>query len=186
MEPARARSNGGGSIFAPFLSRSTPLVSENFLSSLWRGLDATTVGLERVQATLGLLCAAPAARSLIVVAIRHGTGAGPAANTWVTLIVQPIVGDRFIGDAFPHILLDPTGQGADLHKIKLAIPCHSGNFGPIGALVATNAAHPGMLAFNRLSQHRDFAIETALIWIGLVEWPTVEGLVLGYRKLRLP
>ena len=74
-----------------------------------------------VQSALRLACAAPTARPFIL-AEHHCTRAGPAANAGVALVVKRVVGDVFVGDPLPDVLLGPVGQRTDLHQAELLVP----------------------------------------------------------------
>src|SRR5919106_726746 len=72
----------------------------------------------RKQEAFGLAHAAPAAGAFIGFSRFDGPRARPAANTRIALIVQWIVGDVLVDDAFPDVFLGPVRERADLHQAE--------------------------------------------------------------------
>src|SRR6266566_1259427 len=66
-------------------------------------LDPTSfLVFDHVQPALLLDGAGPAARA-VVLAVADRPGARPAADAWVTLVVQRVVGDVVLVDEAPHL-----------------------------------------------------------------------------------
>src|SRR3990172_3858490 len=40
--------------------------------------------------------------------------ARPATDTWITLVVERVVRNAFVGDALPNVFLGPIGQRAEI------------------------------------------------------------------------
>ena len=83
-----------------------------------------------MQSTFSFGEASPSSRTLIF-AKHHGACAGPAANTWVSLIVKWIIRDILLGYQLPYIALRPVGQRADFNELKFSIPADNRNAGAI-------------------------------------------------------
>ena len=136
-----------------------------------------------MQTALGLGHSTPTP-STFIFAKQHGTGAGPATNARVSLVVQHVVGDIVLCDHLPHILLGPIGKWTDLHQRKLLVPANDWRPCPVRTLISTDGTHPSMFALDCLPQHNKFAVVAALVRLGLVERTAVLGLVFFDRKLR--
>ena len=108
--------------------------------------------------------------------VGHGPRAGPATDARETLVVQRIVGHALVGDPLPNVFLRPIRQRADLHQAEFLVPTDDRGPGPVGTLVATDAAHPGVHHRGRPLQCFDLAIEAALVGLRLVERPIVQQL----------
>src|SRR5690349_15371818 len=117
-------------------------------------LNAAAILLfERVQPALSLRRATPATGALVGFAFRDGAGAGPATDAGEALVVERIVRDVLVENPLPDVFLRPVRQRADLHQVELLIPLDDRRPSAVGALVATDAAHPGVMLGRRVSQH---------------------------------
>src|SRR5262245_54088123 len=77
-----------------------------------KGGSAAAGGLFRgVQSALGLLKATPSSGTFVLPE-HYGACAGPAADAWVALIVERIVGNILVGDELPDFFLRPIRQRA--------------------------------------------------------------------------
>src|SRR5690242_11443515 len=122
-------------------------------------LNAAAILLfERMQPALGLRGAAPAAGALVGFAFGDGAGAGPAADAGEALVVERVVRDVLVENPLPDVFLRPIRQRADLHEVELLVPLDDRRPSAVGALVATDAAHPGMVFGRRVAQHLHLAV----------------------------
>ena len=71
----------------------------------------------------------------------------------------------------------PAAERIHFDQAELLVPAHDRRAGAVSALVATNAAHPRVLAACRFAQHFDLAVEAALIGLALVPRPAVQRFV---------
>src|SRR5262245_17763151 len=106
--------------------------------------------LERVQSALFFEGARPAARALVFLRF-SGARAGPAADTGETLIMQRIVGNVLRHDQLPDVLFGPVGERADFRQAEFPVPADDRRSGPVGALIAADARHPGVHSHDRMA-----------------------------------
>src|SRR6266566_217166 len=125
---------------------------------------------ERVQPTLGLAHAAPAAGPLRLAGPR-GARARPAPDAGEPLVEQRVVGDLFLADVAPHVLTRPAREREDLHDgvaVHLMVFEHV-HRGSGFALVAPHRADPSIEAGESALQRLDLTDPAAAVGIGLVQ-----------------
>ena len=77
--------------------------------------------IERMKAAFGLRMSGPTAGPVIFTG-RDRTGAWPAANRGIALIVQRVIGYVMRDDIRPDITFGPRQERVDLYKIELGVP----------------------------------------------------------------
>src|SRR5947207_12778040 len=92
---------------------------------------ASFLVFDHVQPAFLLDGAGPAAGPVIL-AVADRPGARPAADAWVTFVMQRVVGDAVLVDEAPHLALGPAQQGVDLHQAKLGVPLDHSRRRPMG------------------------------------------------------
>ncbi len=149
-------------------------------------LDTAAVGfLDCVQAALSFGRAAPATGTFVGFPQANGPRARPAADAGVTLVVERVVRNVLGENPFPDVAFGHIRQRTDFYEIEFLVPTHDRRLRAVSALIAADATHPRMLAFGRAAQDFDLAVEAALIRIGFIKWPAVEGFVFGNGKFGL-
>ncbi len=99
--------------------------------------------------------------------------------------MKRIVWNVLVGNQLPDVFLGPIGQRTDLHQLELLVPTDDWCPSPVGTLIATNGAGPGMFANDRAVEQLDLPLEAANIGLSRVERSVVLRLEFGNRQLRL-
>src|SRR5579871_1627244 len=126
--------------------------------------------LAGVKAALQLCEGGPASGALAFV-VANDSGAGPAADARIALIVQRVVRDFVDGDIGPDIALGPVGERIDFDQVELGVPLHDGGPGSVRGLVATDRADPGVVTAHGFFQRFDLTNAAALIRMGSMDRP---------------
>src|SRR5258705_13911525 len=95
-----------------------------------------------MNSAFSLVCAAASSRASVFPDLNR-RGAGHAAQRWVALIVERVVGNIMLHDVFPNIFRRPTRERVDLNQTKLRIslddPCSRAR----RRLIAPDPRYPG-------------------------------------------
>src|SRR5437016_3499999 len=147
-------------------------------------LDATAAFmLDHVQPAFLLESARPTAGPFIF-AVVHRPSTRPAANTWIILVVQWVIGYVVLDDEGPNLMMRPAQQGIDLHQVEFGVPLHHPSFSPVARLIAPDGTDPGFVAGHRSPQRHNLPIMTALVRPMDIHGAAVLLLVLGHGQLR--
>src|SRR5437867_2716274 len=96
---------------------------------------AASLDLDDVQAALLLCRPRPAARALIL-ACTNLLRAGPAADAWISLVVEDIVRNVVPGNEAPNVLLRPAQQRIHFDEIEFSVPGYHGCLTAVRRLIA--------------------------------------------------
>src|SRR5262249_43182777 len=139
--------------------------------------SAPPLVFDDVQPALLLHSPGPAAGALVL-ALRDGPRAGPAADARVVAVVQRVVRDAVLEDEVPDVLPRPAQQRVHLHQAELRVPLHDPRDRSVLRLVAADRTDPGVVTHHGPPQREEFPVVTALVRAVDVQGAAVLGLVL--------
>ena len=102
-----------------------------------------------MNSTFGFGIAGPAARTRVLPRF-DGFRAGPAADAWITVIMQRVIGQVVRLDMLPYLVTRPLSQRIELDHLVGIIPFDKFCICPECRLVATDAGDPGVVVGEEL------------------------------------
>src|SRR5207244_1494099 len=116
-----------------------------------------------------------------IFAFLHCSGAWPATDARIALIVQRVVRHFMLGHEGPNILLGPAQQRIDFDQAELRIPLNDLGNRPVFGLVATDGAEPSVIAGHFAAKGQDLPIMATLVRAMAIEGSAMLGFVFRDR-----